>query len=88
MNIEKIASWEEIHKAAKEAQDAAEAVAVEVEKGRIYLKPGEKPPSGVSVQRGKRGAMFYESTSLTDKPSVENMRAHERYERKVYDRSK
>lgn len=30
-------------------------------KQRIYLKPGEKAPEGVAVQRGKWGGMYYES---------------------------
>lgn len=33
----------------------------ELEKGRIYLKPGEKPPKGIRVQRGPKGGLYYES---------------------------
>lgn len=57
--IDEFISWPEIHKMAKEAQDIEE----ELDKGRIYLKPGEKPPKGARVQRGLRGGMFYEPTS-------------------------
>ena len=33
-----------------------------VQKSRIYLKQGEKPPKGVQVMRGKRGGMYYEAS--------------------------
>lgn len=29
--------------------------------GRRYLKPGQKPPKGAKVQKGKRGGMYYET---------------------------
>ena len=54
--IDENTSWEKVHKLAKAAQDAAD----EVEKGRIYLKPGEKPSKGSSVKRGPKGGMYYE----------------------------
>jgi hypothetical protein len=31
-------------------------------KSRTYLKPGEQPPKGVNVQRGRKGGIFYDST--------------------------
>ena len=31
-----------------------------IEKSRVYLKPGEQPPEGASIVRGKRGGMYYE----------------------------
>jgi len=32
----------------------------ELFKGRIYLKPGQKPPKGAKMQRGAKGGMYYE----------------------------
>lgn len=32
---------------------------VDIEKSKIYLSPGEKPPKGVQIYRGKRGGYFY-----------------------------
>jgi len=32
---------------------------------KIYLRPGEQPPKGVQVMRGKRGGMFYVATGKT-----------------------
>ncbi len=26
---------------------------------KVYLSPGENPPKGVNVQRGKRGGKYY-----------------------------
>ncbi|MFA7121671.1 MAG: phage portal protein, partial [Bacilli bacterium] len=31
--------------------------------GRVYLRPGEKPPKGVQVKTGPRGGKFYEATA-------------------------
>lgn len=31
-----------------------------INKAVVYLKPGQQPPQGVEVQRGKRGGRFYE----------------------------
>lgn len=58
MEINEKTEWEKVHKMAKAVQEDE----IEVEKGRIYMRPGEKPPKGVSVHRGKRGGTFYEST--------------------------
>jgi DNA topoisomerase IB len=33
-----------------------------IEKSKIYIKPGEKPPKGVQVKRGPKGGLFYEGT--------------------------
>lgn len=30
---------------------------------KVYLKPGERPPKGAVVQKGKKGGSYYESTS-------------------------
>lgn len=35
----------------------------DVLKTREYLKPGQKPPKGVQVRRGSRGALYYDTTS-------------------------
>jgi DNA topoisomerase-1 len=32
-----------------------------IEKYKVYLQPGEKPPKGVMVQRSPRGKMFYDA---------------------------
>lgn len=32
-----------------------------IAKSKIYLKPGEKPPEGIRVQRGSRGGTYYET---------------------------
>ena len=39
----------------------------EVEKGRTYLTPGQKPPEGASVQQGPKGGSYYEDTGSQDK---------------------
>lgn len=31
-------------------------------KGKVYLKPGQKPPKGQQVMRGKKGGMFYDTS--------------------------
>ena len=38
-------------------------------KSKIYLKPSEKPPKGVRVQRGPRGGTYYEEHVSIKKPS-------------------
>lgn len=46
-----------------------------IEKSRRYLQPGEKPPKGVRVQTGKRGAKFYDTTPRKKKTvSPESMK--------------
>lgn len=55
MDIDENTEWEKVHKVAKEAKDTE----IEKEKGRVYLKPGEKPPKGASMQRGARGGLYY-----------------------------
>ncbi|MFA7120245.1 MAG: hypothetical protein WC277_02080 [Bacilli bacterium] len=36
----------------------------DVQKARVYLHPGEKPPAGVRVQRGPRGGQYYEARAI------------------------
>ena len=36
-------------------------------KSRIYLKPDEKPPEGIRVQRGPRGGLYYEEEKVVPK---------------------
>ena len=36
-------------------------IRIDIEKAKIYLIPGEKPPKGVQVQRGPRGGLFYDA---------------------------
>ena len=60
MDIDKLASWEEVHKMAKAAQETAEREREEIEKGRVYIKPGERPPKGATLRRGPKGGMYYE----------------------------
>lgn len=36
-------------------------------KSKIYLKPNEKPPEGVRVQRGPRGGLYYEEEKVVPK---------------------
>jgi hypothetical protein len=38
---------------------------------RTYIAPGEKPPEGVSVQRGKRGGRYYEGKRPEPKEAFE-----------------
>lgn len=40
-----------------------------IEKARRYLQPGEKPPKGVRIQTGKRGAKFYDTSPRRPKKS-------------------
>jgi len=42
-----------------------------LEKAKIYLQPGEKPPEGVQVLRGARGGLFYISGQAGPKPKEE-----------------
>jgi hypothetical protein len=34
-----------------------------IQKARIYIQRGEQPPKGVTIKRGKRGGMYYETDS-------------------------
>ena len=40
-----------------------------IEKSKVYLLPGEKPPEGIQVMRGPRGGLYYES-SMAEEPSL------------------
>ena len=49
---------------------------------KIYLRPGEQPPKGAQVMRGKRGGMFYVPQGLPKKleqPSSERSQGEEKY---------
>jgi DNA topoisomerase I len=41
-----------------------------IEKAKIYLQPGETPPSGVVVQQGSKGGKYYESQEQPSKTVV------------------
>tara|TARA_Y100000296_G_scaffold86880_1_gene128390 strand:+ start:2731 stop:3048 length:318 start_codon:yes stop_codon:yes gene_type:complete len=50
-----------------------------IEKTKIYLKPGEKPPKGHQMMRGSKGGLFYDRTtgSLTeDEPTYKQRQAY------------
>jgi hypothetical protein len=40
----------------------------EVDKARVYLKPGEEPPEGVQTKEGPRGGRYYESDQQSSEP--------------------
>ena len=42
-------------------------------KSKIYLKPQEKPPEGVRMQRGPRGGTYYETEVKIKRPSINNI---------------
>ena len=42
-------------------------------KSKIYLKPQEKPPEGIRVQRGPKGGLYYESQFKFKKPLVSDI---------------
>jgi len=47
---------------------------MELEKGKVYLKPGESAPEGVAAFTGKRGKRFYISRPAIVKPKEEKDR--------------
>lgn len=47
----------------KPDEDFFEDLDEDVEKGRVYLKPGQQPPKGVAVQHGEGGGSFYETNA-------------------------
>lgn len=48
--------------------DFVKACKKPIKKGKVYLKPGEQPPKGASVQQGARGGKYYEESGAGAKP--------------------
>jgi hypothetical protein len=50
-----------------------------IEKTKIYLKPGEKPPKGHQIRRGSKGGLFYDRTTGSleeDKPTYKQRQVY------------
>jgi len=61
-----------------------------IEKSRIYLKPGEKPPKGYQTTRGSKGGFFYDRTTgslAEDEPTYKQRQAYYRIFRRDPDSS-
>lgn len=62
-----------------------------VTKGRVYIKPGQEPPTGFHVEEGPRGGRYYETIGREAKGAISPRRVIQtefgviRYDREDYD---
>ena len=50
-----------------------------IQKSRVYLRPGEKPPKGITVLRGPNGGVYYDTRSHSPKHAYDEIDIAETY---------